>query len=343
MTPAIVAINALVFVLMAVSGVGILTPTVADLLTWGANFGPSTCDGESWRLLSSTFVHVGLLHIGFNMWVLSDLGSLVERLFGRAGFAILYLGSGLLASLASLAWNPLTVSAGASGAVFGVLGGLFAFLLRDRGGVPSAELARLRRSAGVFLLFNLAYGTLKDNVDMAAHLGGLGAGFLGGLLLARNPHADAGQRARRARQLAASTVGVLVVFGYLVVWRGGAVFRVLGDAGRTETSCLDTYNAGLERARSGAADFPQLADLIEEQVLPPWRAAREGLEQVARVPAALESEVERTRRYLSTREEAWSLWATCFRNQGDAALRRRAEAQERAVEAILSEFETSDS
>ena len=100
---------------------------VATVLEWGANFGPKTMDGQWWRLFTSMFLHFGIIHIGFNMWVLWNVGRLVERLVGNFGFALLYVVSGLLGSVASLAWNPTTISAGASGAVFGVVGALIGF------------------------------------------------------------------------------------------------------------------------------------------------------------------------------------------------------------------------
>ena len=113
-TPAIVAVNALIFVLMTFDSGEILSPPSETLMDWGANYGPFTLDGQWWRLLTCTFVHIGLIHIGLNMWVLWDIGQLVERLVGNVGFLFLYLLSGLFGSLASVYWNPEVLSAGAS-------------------------------------------------------------------------------------------------------------------------------------------------------------------------------------------------------------------------------------
>ena len=123
-TPAIVAANVLVFATMIATGVNFFEPTVASMLDWGGNFGPLTENGQWWRLVTCLFLHYGILHLGFNMWVLRDLGRVVERLVGNVGFVALYFVSGIAASLASLTWNPVVVSAGASGAVFGVAGAL---------------------------------------------------------------------------------------------------------------------------------------------------------------------------------------------------------------------------
>jgi hypothetical protein len=97
----------------------------------------------------------------------------------------MYLLSGVGGSLASLAWHPDTVSAGASGAIFGLYGGLFAFLLIQRHTVPAQILKSLAASSGTFVLYNLIYGSLRQGTDMAAHGGGLLAGFLVGLILAQ--------------------------------------------------------------------------------------------------------------------------------------------------------------
>src|SRR6202011_2677222 len=110
------------FVAMVATGVHWLSPTTADLIKWGADYGPRTTAGEWWRLGSSMFLHLGIIHIAFNMVVLWDIGRFTERLLGNAGFLIVYVLSGLFGSLASVLINPHIPSAGASGAVFGLYG-----------------------------------------------------------------------------------------------------------------------------------------------------------------------------------------------------------------------------
>jgi membrane associated rhomboid family serine protease len=124
-TQALFAINLMVFAAMALEGIA-MTPSSRQLIQWGANFGPYTLGGQEWRLLSCTFLHIGLMHIFFNMWCLWDLGAMCEGLFGHATFAAVYLISGVGASLASVWWRPVGVSAGASGAIFGIVGALIA-------------------------------------------------------------------------------------------------------------------------------------------------------------------------------------------------------------------------
>ncbi len=113
-TTTIVVINVLVFIAMTFSGSSLSGGTAGQLIRWGANYGPLTLAGEWWRLLTSTFVHIGIVHLGINMWCLWNLGRLAELHLGRLQFALVYIASGVLASLASLVWHPHILSAGAS-------------------------------------------------------------------------------------------------------------------------------------------------------------------------------------------------------------------------------------
>ena len=181
--------NVLVFLAMAFSGINVMSPSGEELIAWGANAGWLTLDGQSWRLFTCMFLHIGLIHIALNMYILWQVGNLLERLTGNAGFLILYLGSGLVASLCSLYWNESVLSAGASGAVCGAFGGLAAFLWRS----PDCHMevfGPLLSSIAKIVLFNLGLAIvlpffLPINLDNAAHLGGLVTGGLLGLLLGR--------------------------------------------------------------------------------------------------------------------------------------------------------------
>jgi len=107
--PLIVGLNVLVFVAMVATGVSPMEPGAQTMLDWAANFGPRTLDHQQWRMLTSAFLHFGIFHIGFNMWVLWQLGGLVERLVETsASWSCTSCRSG--GSVASLLWNPLVVS-----------------------------------------------------------------------------------------------------------------------------------------------------------------------------------------------------------------------------------------
>src|SRR5262249_23598709 len=134
-------------------------------------------------LLTSTFVHIGIVHLVFNMFVLFRIGPMIQALLGRPGFTTVYFVSGIAGSLASLTWNPYLVSAGASGAIFGLYGALLGFALVQHGKLKSAAIMSLAGYAVVFVAYNVVYGLMHQGTDMAAHFGGLGAGFICGLCL----------------------------------------------------------------------------------------------------------------------------------------------------------------
>ena len=209
-TPALVALNVAVFAAMAISGAGFINPPVEKLLEWGANYGPAFVSGEWWRPLTCMFVHAGILHIFFNMYVLWQSGRLVERLTGNLGFLVLYLGSGLVASFCSMLWHFEVVAVGASGAVFGVYGGLVGLLLRHRMMMPARMRKLLLRDALIFIAANLALGAAIRFIDHAAHLGGLLAGVALGAVLA-HPLTAEGVAGRTRRSLAAALLGAAIL------------------------------------------------------------------------------------------------------------------------------------
>jgi rhomboid protease GluP len=186
-TAALIAANVLVFAAMVLSGVSFSQPTPQDALNWGADYGPTTLGAHQyWRILTSTFVHFGIIHIAFNMYVLYQIGPFVQTTFGRARYLVLYFIAGLSGSLVSLYIHPNSVGAGASGAIFGLYGAVFGFLLRERRSLNPAAMKNIGRSAGIFIVYNLIFGAMNRTTDVSAHLGGLAAGFLAGIALVRS-------------------------------------------------------------------------------------------------------------------------------------------------------------
>jgi len=180
----IVALNVLMFVVMWFGGVSLFEPTARSLVHWGANFGPLTIgDHQWWRLVTSMFIHIGVIHLVVNMVVLLQVGLFMEALAGGRFYLFLYAASGLGGGAASLMFHPHTVSAGASGAIFGLYGALLAFLMRHHGSSVSKALGPLRNSALLFVGYNLLYGLFRPDIDLSAHFGGLVTGFLVGLFL----------------------------------------------------------------------------------------------------------------------------------------------------------------
>jgi rhomboid protease GluP len=177
--------NVAVFLGMCLAGISPFEPTGQELVRWGANWGPLTVSGEWWRLLTSAFVHIGIIHIGLNMWCLWSLGTMAESLLGPWTFAGVYLISGLAGSLTSVAWHPGIVSAGASGAIFGIAGALISAYYLGEFSASRAQVAGSLRSVLMFAGYNLVYGAMSGVTDNAAHIGGLVAGLVLGALIAR--------------------------------------------------------------------------------------------------------------------------------------------------------------
>ena len=172
-TPILIYLNLLVFILMAATGAGIFMPHSESLVKWGANFRPATLSGQWWRLLTNCFEHIGIFHLAMNLYALVNIGLLLEPLLGKARFLSAYLLTGLCASMVSLWWHDNVISAGASGAIFGMYG-LYLSLLTS--GLTGKETRKEQLSSIlVFVLYNLLYG-LKGGIDNAAHIGGLLSG-----------------------------------------------------------------------------------------------------------------------------------------------------------------------
>ena len=171
-TQILIAANVGVFVAMLLTG----RPTAGDVLyKFGAMPSPLP-RSEWWRLLTAMFVHIGPLHLLFNMWALTLFGPSIEERYGRPRYLTLYFAAGFLGSALSLALGPVgSISAGASGAVFGILGAWIAFFVRHR----AARGARDQLRALFFLVgINLFIGVSIGHIDNYAHLGGLAGGFI---------------------------------------------------------------------------------------------------------------------------------------------------------------------
>ena len=310
LVPGVLAVNVLVFVIMAASGVSPMEPTVDGLIHWGANFGPLTTGGQWWRLLTSMFVHIGLFHIGMNMFVLWDIGRFMERLLGRGGFLVMYLFAGLAGSLASLAWNPFVVSAGASGAIFGLYGGLFAYLARFRHAIPAQSLAGLQKGAVTFIGYNVVYGFLIQGIDISAHIGGLAGGFAIGLLLCHPPTAQAAGR-RTALALRAAILGCAAVVAVaLVLPRTPDLDALAKGFGAVERQVIDATNTAVAEWRAAKLDDEAFANRLEKDVLSPWRAARESIAKLRGLPKLQQAFVTDLLRFADQRTAAWELLAT---------------------------------
>ena len=211
---------------------------------FGANYGPLTLSGGWWRLVTYMFLHGSLLHIGFNMWCLWDLGALCESLYGRWTFAGIYLITGIAGGLASIGWNPQVWSVGASGAIFGLAGALIASFYLGEFSLPRVAISGTLRSLLIFAGVNLFLGGMFAGVDNACHIGGLVSGLMLGAVVA----VCAPQQGNPLRRFSVvGIVALLVAFAALGIfrWRGGPL-RLARDFAAISQSTPDRAVAQLQ-------------------------------------------------------------------------------------------------
>jgi rhomboid protease GluP len=330
--------NVVVFTLTLWFGAGLWHNSNGVQLAWGANFGPATQDGQWWRLATAMFLHFGILHLALNMWALWDVGRLVERLFGRVRFGVLYLGAGVAGNLLSLVvQGNRAVSGGASGAIFGAYGALLVFLWRERKHVDQREFRWLFGAATVFTLFTLILGQVVPGIDNAAHIGGLVAGALLGRVLAR-PWAHASPRTHGGRWTAAAllvlAVAVLVTHIPAPTYRMGEELRarqairafVLEDR-RISKRWDDILDSG----RKDALTFDQLAGRIDTHVTADYEESFDQLSALSLDSGAPSAQtLETLRNYAALRSEASHALAEGLRAKDPVKIREALETARRA-------------
>ena len=160
------------------------------LYQYGAMFPPAVLGGQWYRLITSSFIHFDIAHLFNNMLLFITLGSYLERAFGKIRYIIFFFSAAVLSSLASMFHmiysKDLAFSAGASGIVFGMIGALLYMVIRNKGRFQNLTI----RSFMIMILLSLYFGFVTAGVDNAAHVGGLCAGFLLGILLYRKEKAQ---------------------------------------------------------------------------------------------------------------------------------------------------------
>ena len=177
----LILINVLVFLVSDLTG---YSQDVMHMLDLGAAYTPLITEGgEVYRLFTSMFLHFGIAHLLNNMLVLFVLGSRLERAAGKIRFLVIYLLGGVAGNVISLLLElnrcDYSVSAGASGAVFAVMGAMIYIVVRNRGWLEDLSW----RQIVVMALFSLYFGFASSGVDNAAHVGGLISGGILAVIL----------------------------------------------------------------------------------------------------------------------------------------------------------------
>ena len=330
-TLVLVALNVAIFIGMVFGAGSLADPATA--IAWGGNVGPRTTNGEWWRLISAGFVHAQPVLLVANLAGLFQLGLLLERLVGHIAFAVVYLASGVFASLASLVVLPVAVSAGASGAVFGIYGLLFAtlfwgFLERSPATIPVKALGSLAPAAGFFGLSSVLAAQGGGWVEFA----GLATGLASGLFIARG----VGASKPPARRVAAVMSGAMVVaLAATFPLRGitdarPEVDRVIA----AEAHMAGTYRTAVVRFNEGRIPTGALTRLIDREIVPEVRAARARLVALTGVPREHRQMLAAAEEYLRLREESWRLRSEALQTTNMATLRKADRTEWDSLEAF---------
>src|SRR5581483_11017697 len=291
-TRTLIALNVVIFVAMAATGAGIFEPSLDALIKWGADFAPLTTQGQWWRLFTSAFIHIGLPHLLFNMWALYRGGEIAEKLFGNGFYLVIYIVSAFFCSLTSLALGgPLTVSAGALGAVFGVYGALVSYLLLYKKEVPSSILKPLLSGAVLVIGYNLFYGFASaakaggTHIDNAGYIGGVVSGFLLGFVLARplDPKARKSQTAKKLIIGASASIALIVLFAITIPkstydYKNETAFQSVVNLFQNKEDDIlkktpDLFNATVK----GSLTKAEAAEKLDAECLRPWRKFHDDL------------------------------------------------------------------
>jgi membrane associated rhomboid family serine protease len=346
-TPALVVLNVTIFVFMLLGSGALNDP--GTLVGWGGNFGPRTANGEWWRLVTSMFVHAGILHLLINVVALLQIGLILERLVGPLTFAAMYVAAGVFAGLVSLSTHPIAVSIGASGAIFGLYGLLLASsiwsaLPRSSVTIPLTTVKRLGPAAAVFVLYHL----WSDSLATLAELTSLVAGFVYGLVLARGI-SDHKPPVRRVAVAMGATVVIVVAFA--IPLRG--VIDVRPEIERlvaVEDRTAGAYQAAVDRFKKGRITAEALSQLIDRTIVPELQAADARLKALNKVPEEHQPLVAGAEEYVRLRSESWRLRAEGLRTANtvpktaktERAANVQAEARYRATMRTLGQAEATE-
>jgi rhomboid protease GluP len=362
-TAAIVFINATIVAAMLFGATPIGAPDT--LVAWGASLGTRTTNGEWWRLVTSTFVHTGMLHLLVNGAVLIQLGGILERLLGRVTFAAVYLFAGLFAGLVNLSSYPLAVSVAASGAIFGLYGLLLATVFwqmfhgwrairvvePEEGAAPDVRIPlvavkRLGVGAGIFFVYSLFAG-FAHGAEFTALL----VGLTYGIVFARGFEEELPETRHVA--VAMGTTGIFVVMCAITL-RGIAdvkpeIARVLATEERTTAA----YKAGYDVFKKGRMTADALAQLADHTIVHELLTEDARLKTLTNVPPEHRQLVADAREYLRLRCTSWRARAEALRKTSadprrapdgprDASWRLQAEQRFRSNLAVMGSVEGAE-
>ncbi len=342
------ALNFLIFLLMELSGG---TTNEATLLAFGVKSNAAIDGGEFWRFLTPVFIHIGLLHLAFNSYALWIVGQQVERLYGSARFVLLYVLMGAAGAAGSYLYHPNALSAGASGAIFGLFGVLLIFGIRHRQRVPAFFRRAVRVGILPIIVINLIIGFSIPAIDNAAHIGGLVAGVV---LAAFVGFKQPGERTPRSYRLAQVAALAAILFAFVQVglhYDGSS--PSLANLGRGWASILNGRSATqqfIDTMNSAQEAFPASQRLLRRP--PDDRTYEEttsrlaaSIEQLRNLPSLSSSADELVTELLRVMEEQYAIVQDVRRGAGPRSsqmkrLESNSARYRRAVRALFDWVET---
>lgn len=326
----LIALNVAVFCGMVYSEVSPFDPTAEHILEWGGCNSHTLLHGQWWRLLSSTFVHFGMIHLLMNVYALFYIGSNLEPLIGKARFATVYLATAIFGGLVSQIWHldSYTLEAGASGGVFGIIGVLFALLTTKL--LPEEVRSPHLKQIFIMIVVNLMYG-LKSEVNMAAHMGGLLSGCLMGYGL--YPSLTYGKIIiKRATLALIALVTVISSAGILHGMKNSDSFRF--DEITSEMDSLQNVIINLHK------DIPSLQieaiAFFDSEILPEWKKGAALADRAGQLQ--LEGDKAKHRDYLV---KHFSLYSKKYHLCGQA-MRENTHAYDSAIKQVENELSKLD-
>jgi membrane associated rhomboid family serine protease len=334
-TPLLVGLNVLVFVLMHLGHGAAGAPET--LISWGASVGPRTTNGEWWRLATMMFVHGSVLHLLVNLLGLLAVGLLLERLVGPAALAAVYGAAGLSASAFGVVVSPTAVSVGASGAILGIYGLMLAFAIggvfdSSRPKVPCTLVTYFAPPAAVFILYSLHSSAISLRPELTAFV----VGCISGLFLTRGIEERPAPAIRTAPVLIGAMVMVVVTVRPLIGMNDmRPEIQKLAEA---EQQMTVRYQAAIEQFSGGRLTVRQLAAVIDRDIMPELQASRARVASLAHVPDEQKPLLTTAQTYLQLRDESWRLRSKAL-PLADVKMLTQAEMSEVAARYALSRIE----
>jgi len=310
-TWALAGLNVAIFLRMLIGAGALANPQT--LVSWGASFGPRTTNGEWWRLLTMMFVHAGMVSLAINVGALLQVGSMLERFIGRLGVIVVYVASGICASLMALSASPVSATFGAGGGVCGLYGVLFAWMAlsavkRSSVIIPRIVIKRLVPVTVLFALYTLASSTL----GVSAQFGAMVIGAVAGIVYLVGA-GDSPASWQRVAVIGVSAAAMVVAAAYPL--RGMVDVRPeIARVVAIESSTSEVYKTALDRFRKGRIGTDALVQTIDRTIVPELQAADARLKTYDHVPPEHQPLVTGAQEYLRLREESWRLRAEGLRN-----------------------------